>query len=482
MKKQTLPINDWLLTETVRLREENAGRSRDDEAANALGRTAPGPLGQRLATRAGALPGAEAIRVDIRRMFRLVRNLSLFVLLLATIAGILAARASIAQRQVDMLLATATLLALPTLMLLLWIALMLSSGQRTGSGSVTGHVVRRTLGWLGPRLLAGEHAVEVTLAGSRALGTGFGRWLLSALTHAFWTVYLLTALATLTFFFSVAQYDLTWGTTLLTDDTVVGLVGTLAAPAAWLGLIPPPEPEWILAGRAGDAQPQARALWAQFLMAMVFVYGLLPRMLLLFGCGLMARLSSRRLVLDPALPGYLRLSRTLRDPQASPTVHGQTPAATPARRRQRPTAPSGDAVLIGLELEDDDWPPVIPGISTRAIGQASDRAGRTALLAALQALDGAPPALLVCCSLLRTPDAAAEHFINQAADRAATMPVLILLGAGRLIERGGRLSSRLADWQALAERVGGDAVQYDTDAPQAAAIARLKQIVSGQAT
>ena len=481
MKPQTLPITDWLLAETVRLREEREGRSRDDEAANALARTAPGTLGQRLAARAAALPDADGIRIDIRRLIRLVRNLSLFILILAAVLGILAARASIAQRHVDILLATATLLALPTLMLVLWIVLMLSGRKQGGSGSLTGHLVRRALGWLGPRLLTGEHAVEVTLAGGRALGTGFGRWLLSTLAHTFWSIYLLSALAALTFFFSVAQYDLIWGTTLLTDETVVGLVRTMAAPPAWLGLIPPPEAQWILGGREGDLLPEARALWAQFLMAMLLVYGLLPRLILLVACGLMAGLSGRRLVLDTSLPGYLRLSRTLRDPREQPTEHGQVPAAAPVRRRQRPAKSAGDAVLVGLELENEnnDWPPTIPGIPTRNIGHANDRAGKASILAALEALTEPPPVLLVCCSMLRTPDAAAERFINDTADRAQTIPVLILLEADRLVERGGRLSSRLSDWKSLAERVGGEAVAYDIDVPEAAAIARLKQILAG---
>ena len=479
MKQQTLPITDWLLTETVRLREEREGRSRDDEAANALARTAQGALGQRLGTRAAALPGADGIRVDIRRLFRLVRNLSLLVLVLAAVVGMLAARASIAQRHVDILLATATLLALPTLMLVLWIVLMVTGRKQGGSGSLTGHVVRRALSWLGPKLLTGEHAVEVTLAGGRALGTGFGRWLLSALAHAFWSVYLLSALAALTFFFSVAQYDLIWGTTLLTDEAVVSLVRTMAAPPAWLGLLPAPEAEWILGGREGDLLPEARALWAQFLMAMVLVYGLLPRLILLAGCGLMAGLSGRRLVLDTSMPGYLRLSRTLRNPRQQPIEHGQAPATAPVRRRQPPAKSAGDPLLIGLELEDDDWPPTIPGIPTRSIGLANDRAGKSAILSALEALPAPPPALLVCCSMLRTPDAAAERFINNAADRARTIPVLVLLQSDRLVERGGRLSIRLADWESLAGRVGGEAVSYDVDTPEAATIARLKQILSG---
>jgi hypothetical protein len=479
VKTQTLAISDWLLTETIRLREEHIGRSRDDEAANALARTTPGSLADRLATRARALPAAVAIHDDIGHLYRLLQKLVLVILLFAATAGLLAARASIAQREVDILLAAATLLAFPTLMLITWMALMRPGRHRGGSGSLVGHLLRRALGWLGPRLLSGDHAVEVTVAGGSALGTPFGRWLLSALAHAFWTVYLLSSMGLLTFFFAVAQYDLTWGTTLLTDEQVVSVVGVLAAPPAWLGLIPEPQAGWILSGREGALAPEARALWARFLLALVFVYGLLPRLALLAGCSVLAWSKRRRLPLDTAQPGYLRLSGILRPDKPRVTEYGKAPKSTPPRRRMPPSNTSGHPILVGLELERDDWPPIMPGIETSAIGQADARTGRKAVLAALSVLPAPPPLLLIACSLLRTPDSAHARFIDQAADRAGTIPVLLLLDADRLAERGDRLASRLADWQALAEQVGGVAMRYDPDAPDAATLARLKRMMDG---
>jgi len=479
VKAHTLTARDWLVTETVRLREEHAGRSHDDEVANALARAVSGTFADRLAARAGALPAASEIRNDVGRLFRLMRKLMLFILLLAAVAGLLAARASIAQREVDILLAATTLLALPTLMLAAWIALMAAGKRLGGSVSLSGHLLRRALGWLGPRMLSGEYAVEVTLAGTRALTTPFGRWLLGMLAHAFWTVYLLTALGMLALFFSLAQYDLTWGTTLLTDDQIVTLVGSLAAPPAWLGLVPEPQAAWILGGREGALAPEARALWARFLLAMVFVYGLLPRLLLLAACGLLAWTCRSRLSLDTTRPGYLRLSRILRPEGAEVTAHGEMPQRQPPRHRSPPSGRRGNPILIGLELEGDDWPPLLPGVEMSALDFANDRAGRKAVLAALDGLPAPPPFLLVACSLLRTPDAAHEHFINLAADHAGTIPVLLLLDADRLAERGDRLASRLADWQSLAEQVGGTALMYDPEAPDAAVLARLQRMIEG---
>ncbi len=467
------------MTETVRLREEHAGRCRDDEVANSLARTISGTFADRLAARAGALPTASEIRRDIDRLTGLMRNLVLFVLLLAVVAGLLAARASIAQREVDILLAAATLLAFPTVMLLAWIALMLPGNRRGELGSLAGRLMRRALGWLGPRALSGDHAGEIAQAGTRLLGTTYGRWLVSALSHAFWTVYLVSALAALTFLFAIAPYDLAWGTTLLSDESVVALVGALAAPPAWLGMIPEPRADWILGGREGALAPEARAMWAQFLLAMIFVYGLLPRLLLLVTCCLIAWSRHERLELDTTQPGYLRLSGALRPKESSVTEHGNAPEAKPPRRRAPPADARGKPILIGMELEGNHWPPTIPGINTNPLGCADDRAGRRAILAALEALPAPPPLLLAACSLLRTPDAAHERFIERAADRAATIPVLLLLDADHLTARGDRLASRLADWQALAEQVGGVALRYDPETPDAAVLARLQQMIDG---
>lgn len=473
-----IPIDDWLLTEAVRLREERSGRRGDDEAAVASALATGGTLSSRLAARAQALPGADNILADIRHLRRLARNLALGLIALGALSGALAARASIADRQVDILLAAAALLLVPTVMLMVWLVLVVAGARGRDSGSLAGGLLAAGLRRLGPRLLGSDHAAEVTLAGGRLLRTGIGRWLLSSLTHAFWIAYAVAALMTLAAFFSIVQYDLSWGTTLLSEGTVVALMQTLAQPPAALGLIPPAPPEWILAGREGVPSAEGRAQWARFLLAMIAVYGLLPRLVFALLSLLGVFVGLRRLAVDTTLPGYLRLSGALL-PAAPATEHGRAPKPAPKKTRRRPRNPVGGPVLIGIELEQQTWPLAIPGIETHALGRADDRAGRGRLLSALAALRGPPPVLLIACSMLRTPDAGSERFIDRAADAAGTVPVLVLVEGALFAERGGRLASRLADWQALAERAGGEALLLDLDAPDAAAIARLLQWIQG---
>jgi len=88
-----------------------------------------------------------AIGSDIARLRGLMRRAVVVLVVIGLIAGALAARASIAERQVDILLATAALLGLPTLMLFVWLGVMLWS--RPGfSGSPAGGLVLPALRWV----------------------------------------------------------------------------------------------------------------------------------------------------------------------------------------------------------------------------------------------------------------------------------------------------------------------------------------------
>lgn len=467
---------DWLLAETVRLHEERHGRSGDDDTANALARSAAPNLATRLARRAAALPAAASIRPDLARLRRLAFRLGWIVLALAALAGALAAYASTAEREIGFLLAAASLLALPTLMLLVWLLLMLSTRPTRASASLSGGLLALGISRLGPRLLSGPLAAETVAASSGLLGTAPGRWALGAVAHLFWVVYSLSALVVLALLFSVAQYDLSWGTTLLSDEAVVRLISGLAWFPAQLGLIQTPEPGWILAGREGQQPGAARAEWASFLLALVLVYGLLPRLLLAVFSALLAVLGLRRLQLDTRQPGYLRLAGVLSD-SAAVDVHGQTPESPAPRQRRRPRNADGPPLLVGMELERAEWPVVLPGQSCQVLGRADTRAQRRQLLAAAEGFLRPPPALIAHCSALRTPDEGTGRFLARLADAAETLLVIWLDEIGRLEARNIEPRERIADWRRLADRVGAALVVLDADQPEAGALAELNALL-----
>ncbi|MFU8832654.1 MAG: DUF2868 domain-containing protein [Wenzhouxiangella sp.] len=481
--RKRISIDDWLMTETVRHAEEGTGRRGDDETALKLATLAGARPDTRLVARARALPGAEAVQGDVSRLRGLMARLAVVLVGLGLLGGWLAARAGISDREIDILLISFTLLGFPSLMLLVWFAFLLASFRGQATAGILGRLLTAGLVRLAPRLLSSPLAAEVTRAGIGLLRTPFGRWYLSTLSHLFWLAYAGGALLTLIIFFSIVQYDLGWGTTLLRDETIIAMIEAAGAMPSVLGIMPQPDPAWIAAGREGGLAGTERATWARFLLALVVVYGALPRMVLGLFCAGMAASAARNLTLDRKQPGYLRLMPLLNPAPTTSNKHGEAPALPPPRPRRVSKKPAGPAILVGIELErpDADWPPSIPGIELRPLGRADRRSQRQEILAALKALSDPPPTLLAVCSLLRTPDSGTAELLNRLADAADSALILVLDEQSLLTERGGDPAARRADWEGLAERVGGQAIVIDLDRPDAASLARLKQWVGESA-
>jgi hypothetical protein len=474
-----ITIDDWLLTEAVRHQEEALGRRHDDAAANALAAGSRASRDQKLLARARALPGSDEVRADIARLRRLVRTLGIGLLGLGVLSGLLAARAGMRERQIDILLSTVTLVGLPTVMLVLWLILLLATRRRGGSTGIVGELLVAGLVRLAPRLLRSGLNRELILSGIDLARSGTGRAYLSALSHGFWLSFSLAASIVLFVYFSFVQYDLSWGTTILDEATVVAIIQGLAGLPAALGIIPAPEAEWIAAGRQGELLGSDRAIWARLMLAMVLMYAAAPRALLAIVCLVIARRTGNALAFDRDRPGYLRLMLLLQSEPTGATVHGSRPAHRPPRPpRSRPRS-VGPPVVVGVELDrgPEHWPPKLPELDARPLGQVDGRAERREVLAALSGLQMPPAALIAVCSLLRTPDAGTEALLNELADEAGSLLILILDQRDPLERRGGDVEGRVADWEDLARRCGGQAITLDTRAPDRAALDRLKTLI-----
>lgn len=471
-----LHVRDWLLVESLRRHEERFGR-RDDAQANALALSQPGALPARLLARARALPEAAAVQSDIGRLLRLLGWITAGLAILGLVLGGLAARMAIADRQVDVLLALAGLLLMPTLMLLVWLGVLLwpqrgSAAPAGAPGRVAVTVLRR----LAPRLLDSPLAAEAGLSLAAAAATPWGRWRLSGLTHLFWLCYALGALGMLTLLFSVARYDLSWGTTLLSEEQLIGLVQLLTAWPRWLGLLPAAGTDWILAGSEGGMDAASRALWARFLLAMILAWALLPRLVLSLFSAVLAFWFRHRMPLDTRRPGYLRLVSLLQ-PAAAQSLGSALPPLPAARPRRRRKPGSSEVVLVRVELDEADksWDALLPGVSLLDLGQADDRAGRAAVLGMLAERREPAAGVLAVCSMLRTPDAGTEAFLLQLMDSADAPLWLLLDEEGRLAERAVETAARRRDWQALAKRIGAVILFIDHRRPDAGELARLLQ-------
>jgi hypothetical protein len=456
------PVRQRLVAEALRLEEDRLGRILDDPVADARAREAGGDFEQRVVRRAAETAAGRRFADALERLIQVRFWLVLLALGLALLAGLGAAAAVFGQdATVNIGWALAALLGLQLLMLLLWIVLTVYR-PRNGGGALGRGALAAAHG-LGRRLSRRPDAAIVLSASVGLLRRGgLGRWLASALTHGLWAAFCLGALLGSLFALSVRQYEFVWGTTLLTEESFVALVGLLGAPGQWLGW-PVPDEQVVRASRIGLEGAVGRELWSGLLLASLLFYGLLPRTLLAGLSILLVRRAARRMRLDTSLPGYARLSDRLCPRARSIGVVDPHPVEQhgpdkPPRGRPAPVV--GAVLLIGFELERGihDWPPRLAGVDWIALGRADDRAQRRDVLAALRARNEPPGVVLVLCSLPRTPDRGAERFFASLREQTRA-PVWAILDEGRqLAARGGARAARVRQWQQAGLRAGLDYV------------------------
>jgi hypothetical protein len=456
------PVRQRLVAEALRLEEDRLGRILDDPAADARAREAGGDFEQRVVRRAAETPAGRRFADTLEALIQVRFWLLLLAFGLALFAGLGAAAAVFGQdATVNIGWALAALLGLQLVMLLLWVVLTLYRPR--GGGGALGRGALAAVHGLGRRLSRRPDAAVVLSASVAVLRRdGLGRWIASAITHGLWAVFCLGALVGSVFALSVRQYEFVWGTTLLTEESFVALVGLLGAPAQWLGW-PVPDEHVVRASRMGLDGAVGRELWSGLLLVSLLFYGLLPRTLLAGLSLLLVRRAARRLRLDTSLPGYARLSDRLCPRARSIGVIDPHPVeqhGPDKPPRGRPAQVTGAVLLIGLELErgSHDWPPRLAGVEWIPLGRADDRAQRRDVLSALRARTEPPGVVLVLCSLPRTPDRGAERFFASLREQTRA-PVWAVLDEGqRLAAQGGARAARVRQWQKAGMRAGLDYV------------------------
>lgn len=210
-----------------------------------------------------------------------------------------------------------------------------------------------------------DHSTDAIAARSwrtRCLSGTVGKWRISTFTHQFWLVYLAAGIGVLVLLMMAKQYNFVWGTTLLPDNSLPQLTKYLGTPLQYAGIDIPNDPQ-ITASRSGTGTQNAetRTAWANFLIGVLLLYGLLPRLILLiFSIG-MSFWAERNAKLDLYLPYYISLRQRLianntaaRVIDADPLQKTQAPTHTTAPKNH--TLPA-DAQAIGIELSSQViWP------------------------------------------------------------------------------------------------------------------------------
>jgi len=432
----------WL-TEAVRLREEHAGPLDDDEA-NRRARAEGGELHQLIERRALWLARRDGLVEALQHWRQGARLAALALLLFALLSGAGLAWAALGDgaRPVNVFWALGSLLGLNMLMLLGWLLGFFFAGD---SGGALG----RLWLWLSEKLARDARAVQLAPALLAVLQQRrLGRWLLGLSVHGLWSLAMLSALLTLLALLATRRYGFVWETTILGENAFVGLTQGLGALPALLGFSMPDIGQIRASGTLANDFDSARQSWAGWLVGVVLIYGLLPRLLLALFCLWRWRSGHSALCLDLQLPAYRLLRERLQPASERLGIQDAAPAHLHKPDSGIQPVEGEGAVLVAIELEPNrDWPPPLPSGIANA-GVLDDREQRRRLLEHLTR----EPAqrLLIACDPRRSPDRGTLALIGELSRCAAATRIWLLPAPP-----GGVLDDRrLQDWQQALDTLG----------------------------
>ncbi|OOV90316.1 DUF2868 domain-containing protein [Pseudomonas sp. MF4836] len=436
------PLQQLWLTETVRLREEHAGTLEDQEA-NRLARHAGGDLATRVHARARWLADRDGLSEALGHWLQGARLALLAMALLAIISGAGLAFAALGDGQlpVNVFWALGSLLGLNLILLLSWALGLLFAGEHGAS-------LGRLWLWLSEKLARDAKAAQLAPALLLLLQRKkLNRWAIGLLVHGLWLLAMLSALVLLLTLMATRRYGFVWETTILRGDTFVALTQALGALPALIGFSLPSEAMIRASGDSALNIENARQAWAAWLVGVVLVYGLLPRLLLALLCLWRWKRGRAALSLDLNLPGYSQLREALMPSSERLGVKDAAPQQLHRVEGATGTLDSDGALLVAIELDDQyPWPPQLPH-GVKDAGILDSRESRQKLL---EQMTRFPPArLAIACDPRRSPDRGSLALIAELARNAgASRAWLLPAPPGQALD-----AERLGDWHAALQQL-----------------------------
>ena len=436
------PLHRLWLTETVRLREEHAGPLEDLEA-NRLARTAGGDLATRIQQRALHLAERDGLAAALSRWLQGARLALVLLAVVAVISGAGLAFAALGNglAPVNVFWALGSLLGLNLILLVSWALGLLFAGEHSAS-------LGRLWLWLSEKLARDAKAAQLAPALLLLLQRQkLNRWAVGVLVNSLWLLALLSALVILLTLLATRRYGFVWETTILGADTFVAVTQALGTLPALLGFNVPTVEMIRASGDSALNIESARQAWAAWLVGVLLVYGLLPRLILALLC--LWRWKRRRaaLRLDLNLPGYAQLRERLMPSSERLGVNDVAPEHLHQVSGGVSELESDGALLVAIELDDQHpWPPKLPA-NVKNAGILDSRESRNKLL---EQLSRFPPArLAIACDPRRSPDRGSLALIAELA-RSATDTRVWLLQAppGQALD-----AERLGDWHAALQQL-----------------------------
>lgn len=436
------PLDRLWLTEAVRLREEHAGLLDDDEA-NRRARAEGGEAHQLIERRALWLARRDGLIEALQHWHQGARLAALALLLFALFSGAGLAWAALGDgsRSVNVFWALGSLLGLNLLMLLGWLLGFVFTGDSRGA-------LGRLWLWLSEKLARDARSVQLAPALLAVLQQRrLGRWLLGLGVHGLWSLAMLSALLTLLALLATRRYGFVWETTILGENTFVGLTQALGALPALLGFGIPDIEQIRASGTLANDFESARQSWAGWLVGVVLIYGLLPRLLLALFCLWRWRSGRAALRLDLQLPAYRLLLERLQPTSERLGIQDAAPAHMHNPGTGTLPMDGEGAVLVGIELEPNrDWPPALPENIANA-GVLDDRQQRQRLLEQLTRTPA--QRLLIACDPRRSPDRGTLALIGELSRCAAATRIWLLPAPpGETLD-----ANRVQDWQQALDKL-----------------------------
>ena len=439
MTELTSLQNLWL-TETVRLREEHAGPL-DDLEANRLARAAGGDLPGRIQRRALWLAERDGLTSALKHWLQGARLALVLLAIFAVLSGAGLAFAALGQTPVNVFWALGSLLGLNLIQLLSWALGLIFAGEH-------GATLGRLWLWLSEKLARDAKAAQLAPALLLMLQRKrLNRWALGTLVNGLWLLAMLSALVLLLTLMATRRYGFVWETTILSADTFINMTQTLGALPALLGFNVPTVDMIRASGDTALNIESARQAWATWLVGVLVVYGVLPRLLLALFCFWRWNSGKAALRLDLNLPGYAQLRERLMPTSERLGITDPEPAQLHRVESTVGEHASDGALLVAIELDDQhSWPPTLPKNVSNA-GILDSRESRNKLL---EQLSRFPPArLAIACDPRRSPDRGSLALITELARNAAATRVWLLQAPqGQALD-----AERLGDWHVALQQL-----------------------------
>ncbi|EGN74995.1 Protein of unknown function (DUF2868) [Idiomarina sp. A28L] len=288
------------------------------------------------------------------------------------------------------------LLGLHGISFVIWLIFTLGSGNGGGIGGKLFELITS--------LRRKKFGISVFFAATTvAARHGLMKPAMSVITHCFWILLLLLAMLTLYTQFLFNEYSFRWATTVLSNAEITRMSEIIGWLPAKFG-ISVPTIEQLLS----NDDFTNNAIVSKWILAVLFCYGILPRLLAALICFGWLMLAKRNLKLDLTQPGISHLLNRLTPVSTSATVVDADIHKANSLRAGKPLATGSGELVFSLEYElEPDWNHLL---WLNSAGVIASLAERSTLIKQIQSK---PPArILVRINSKLSPDRGSLRFLQ----------------------------------------------------------------------